>query len=943
MKMSDTTNPSQITGNAKIPSDTYGDSISNVYITGSDSIEVDAGGTATNISAAGGNGYVYGGTASNWTANSGGYIAVDSGATLNGLTLDGGYVEVNNGATINTADVSNTSNLDGKGYLIINDGTVNGGTVDSGGTIDAKGTNAIASGITASSGGKILAEQGTVDHATVESGARFEVALSGGPASATNTIINGGEFYVDANGSATTTTVASGGDMSAGGYVSGTTLNNGKLTVLDGGTASGTTVNGTSASLYVNSNASAYGNTIDGGSVFVDGIFSGGTLSNGGQIRVSKGGVISNINATDGSLWVSAGGSAYDTTIVSGFTQVDGYISGGSIYDGKIQIDSGATASGVFASGTDDGTQGTIEVDGGTVTDATTHDYGNVTLISGTVNNLSATGGGITMTGGTLSGGTFQSGATMTVSAGTVDGIININNNGHANVSGGKVSDINIASGGSGAITGGSVADVTVSSGGTVNFSSGATLTDTLTLSSGATASITGNTGGTVDLGDGYTSGLTITGLNTSTDTNVTTTINGWTKDSQIDLQYVTFDNAKWVYADKNTVAITTKDATTGDTYTVTLNIPNVEETGFNLVNDNQGGTTIVTCFLAGSMISTPNGDVVVEDIQIGDELVTFDWEHDKEVTRPVVWVGKAHAKVRADLPDDEAGYPVRIIKNAISDGVPYKDMLITAEHCLCFEGKFVPVRMLVNGFSIFYDKSITSYDYYHVETDQHSVITADGMLTESYLDTGNRRTFRQEGQVATLCGSVRNWEEDAGAPLCVDRACVEPLFHKLEARGNCVVGHNVPSKQTVLVADPNLHLVTQAGAVVRPVRQEGQRYSFMLPANTQSVRIVSRASRPADVIGPFVDDRRQMGVAVADVHFTTAKKLHPITAHLQAEKPEGWHDTDWTDCAWTNGNAVLPLGDFTKGNMGLLSLTVRAAGPYLLGESDKQARVLSA
>ncbi|WP_035367102.1 Hint domain-containing protein, partial [Acetobacter pasteurianus] len=73
--------------------------------------------------------------------------------------------------------------------------------------------------------------------------------------------------------------------------------------------------------------------------------------------------------------------------------------------------------------------------------------------------------------------------------------------------------------------------------------------------------------------------------------------------------------------------------------------------------------------------------------------------------------------------------------------------MLITAEHCLFFEGKFVPVRMLVNGVSIFYDKSITSYDYYHVETDQHSVITADGMLTESYLDTGNRRAFRQEGK----------------------------------------------------------------------------------------------------------------------------------------------------------------------------------------------------
>ncbi|MCP1201904.1 Hint domain-containing protein [Acetobacter oryzoeni] len=931
--------PTRVQGTAKVPGEVNGSSVTsvnNVFNMGTDSLTVSDGGTATNVTIQG-YGYVYGGTASNWSALSGAYMAVDSAATLTNFTDNGAYVEVNGGAIVNSAQVLNPFKLDGKGYLIINSGTVNGGTATSGGMIDAKGTNAIANNVSTSSGGQIVAEQGTVNSATVGNGGSFTVWADG--KANTTTVNGGGEFYV--SGTATTTTVNSGGDVSACGNVTGTTLNDGKLTVLDGGTADTTTVSGTSASLYVNSNATANNNTIDGGSVFVEGLVSGGTLTNKGQIRVSAGGVISSIDTTDGSLFISAGGSAYDTNVVSGFTQVDGYISGGSIYDGKIQIDSGATASGVSASGTDFPTQGTIEVDGGTLTDATTHDYGNVTLITGTVNNLSATGGGITMTGGTLSGGTFQSGATMTVNAGAVSGTVTIGNKGNANVSGGTVSDINIASGGSGAITGGSVADVTVSSGGTVNFNAGAALTDTLTLSSGGTASITGDTGGAVQLGDGYTSGLTITGLNTSKDTNVTTTINGWTKDSQIDLQYVTFNNAKWEYSDANTVAITTTDATTDDTYTVTLNIPNVEATGFNLVNDNQGGT-IITCFLAGSMICTPDGDVAVEDLQIGDQLVTFDWEHDREVTRPVVWVGKAHAKVRAGLPDDEAGYPVRILKNAISDGVPYKDMLITAEHCLCFEGKFVPARMLVNGFSIFYDKSITSYDYYHVETDQHSVITADGMLTESYLDTGNRRAFRQEGKVATLRGAVQSWAEDAGAPLCVDRAFVEPLFHRLEARGNSMVGHRVPAKQAV-VADPNLHLVTQAGAIIRPMRHEGQRYSFILPANTQSVRIVSRASRPADAIGPFVDDRRQMGVAVADVHFITAKKLHSITAHLQAEKPAGWHDTDWTDCAWTNGNAVLPLGECTKGNMGLLSLNIRAAGPYVEHEADKQTQVLSA
>lgn len=339
----------------------------------------------------------------------------------------------------------------------------------------------------------------------------------------------------------------------------------------------------------------------------------------------------------------------------------------------------------------------------------------------------------------------------------------------------------------------------------------------------------------------------------------------------------------------------------------------------------------VLVCFLSGSMIRTSEGDMPVEDIQIGDEIVTCDWRNKKDVVRPVIWVGRARAVVRPALPDDEAGWPVRVLKDAIADGVPYKDMLITAEHCLFFKDRFVPARMLVNGVSIFYDKSITSYDYYHVETEQHSVITADGMLTESYLDTGNRSSFRQEGKVAALRGAVKNWEEDAGAPLGVDRSFVEPLFRALEWREDKVSAEQAPAAPE-LTSDPDLHLVTETGAVVRPMRKTANQYSFMLPPDTQSVRIVSRASRLSDVIGPFVDDRRYMGVAVADVHLLCAKKSFEITSHLQTEKPEGWHATDWTDCAWTNGDAELPLGDhLAHGKMGILSMTVRAAGPYIV------------
>ncbi|WP_415456374.1 Hint domain-containing protein [Acetobacter persici] len=383
-------------------------------------------------------------------------------------------------------------------------------------------------------------------------------------------------------------------------------------------------------------------------------------------------------------------------------------------------------------------------------------------------------------------------------------------------------------------------------------------------------------------------------------------------------------------------------DANEGTTFTVST-----------ITVDNGNGTTTaktvlnaqhVVCFLPGSMIRTVEGEVAVENLQIGDSVVTFDWKTGEETVRPVIWVGKAHATVQPHLADDEAAYPVRVLKNAISEGVPYKDMLITAEHCLFFDGKFVPVRMLVNGSSIFYDKSFTSYDYYHLETAEHAVIVADGMLTESYLDTGNRLSFRQEGKVASIGGRAKTWAADAGAELCVDRAFVEPLFRKLEARKSSVAEGLRHADVVELTNDADLHLVTETGAVVRPVRHEGQRYSFMLPANVSSVRIVSRASRPADVIGPFVDDRRQMGVAVGDITFVTAARQENIVVHLAETQPEGWHaDASQAEAAWTAGNAVLPLSGLTDGNMGLLSLNVVAAGPYVVKAQKEDVQVLSA
>ncbi|WP_264802001.1 Hint domain-containing protein, partial [Acetobacter nitrogenifigens] len=41
-------------------------------------------------------------------------------------------------------------------------------------------------------------------------------------------------------------------------------------------------------------------------------------------------------------------------------------------------------------------------------------------------------------------------------------------------------------------------------------------------------------------------------------------------------------------------------------------------------------------CFLPGSMIRTPSGDVPVEDVRIGDIVTTFDWRSGLERTSGV-------------------------------------------------------------------------------------------------------------------------------------------------------------------------------------------------------------------------------------------------------------------------------------------------------------------
>ncbi|MFT8722089.1 MAG: Hint domain-containing protein [Acetobacter malorum] len=347
-----------------------------------------------------------------------------------------------------------------------------------------------------------------------------------------------------------------------------------------------------------------------------------------------------------------------------------------------------------------------------------------------------------------------------------------------------------------------------------------------------------------------------------------------------------------------------------------------------NALSSQGSDAYLPVCFLADSMIETVAGPCPVQDLTVGQEILTY--QQGQPISRRLVWIGKKQSVIRPDLTDDAAGYPVRLLKDALAEGVPYKDMLITAEHCLFLNGKFIPARMLVNDRSVFYDRSVTDYTYYHLETETHSVIMADGVLTESYLDTGNRRSFRQDGKVFILGGKPKSWALHAAAPLGTERDFVEPVFRQIEerAKGKNFVLH---TEKPDLTSQSDLHLVTAAGDILRPTRRHEGEVIFMLPDGVEAVRIVSNRSRPCDVFGPFVDDRRMLGVAVGEIRLVEQGQTIKLTNHLTDASLSGWHAPEGGGSRWTTGDAFLSLGQRQSDGLAQLILTLAQEGPYRL------------
>jgi len=128
-----------------------------------------------------------------------------------------------------------------------------------------------------------------------------------------------------------------------------------------------------------------------------------------------------------------------------------------------------------------------------------------------------------------------------------------------------------------------------------------------------------------------------------------------------------------------------------------------------------------------------------------------------------VLWVGRQTVSTRFN----PAGrlMPVRVSAGALGNGLPRRDLSLTADHALLIDRLLVDAGALVNGRSIVsvpLSEFDGSYTVYHVETEAHDIILAEGTPTETYIDYVGRQAFDNYDEHVTLQGEDRRIVEMA-------------------------------------------------------------------------------------------------------------------------------------------------------------------------------------
>lgn len=339
-----------------------------------------------------------------------------------------------------------------------------------------------------------------------------------------------------------------------------------------------------------------------------------------------------------------------------------------------------------------------------------------------------------------------------------------------------------------------------------------------------------------------------------------------------------------------------------------------------------QASSDPAVCFAAGTLIRTPRGDVAIQDLAVGDLVVTSSRAH-----RLVRWLGHRTVECcRHSQP--HAVMPVRIAAHAFAAHRPARDLLVSPGHAICVDvlGELlIPAGSLINGTTVV-QEVVDTVTYWHLELDTHDVILAEGLPCESYIEMGNRGFF-SEGKVVALSASPDlrlATHADFCRPFHESGALADVVRDRLVARA-MESGWTLKDNSTA-----DLHLIVDGRRLDPEV--SGLSARFHVAAGAKTAWLVSGTGVPAEL--GLARDRRTLGVCVGSITVEDdfgCKSLSAEDGNLRV----GFHDAEDGPQRWTDGRAQLPseLWNSCAGDFFLRVDLTRPALPRWVTDRDLQ------
>ena len=157
-----------------------------------------------------------------------------------------------------------------------------------------------------------------------------------------------------------------------------------------------------------------------------------------------------------------------------------------------------------------------------------------------------------------------------------------------------------------------------------------------------------------------------------------------------------------------------------------------------NYYNQGNFAQTFI-CFARGTRILTRGGEINVEDLSAGMQVITRD-----KGPQTVQWAG-SHMVSSDDLQASQKNCPIRIQAGALGAGFPAHDLVVSPQHRIMIRSKiaerlfgaaeiFVQAKKLVDIEGVSQTDGAEGVEYFHILLDAHHVLLANGLPCESLL-----------------------------------------------------------------------------------------------------------------------------------------------------------------------------------------------------------------